>query len=221
MSINYHAFQNRGVAFSEHEEDAIIWYQKFSGFNPQKISNILHLQIIDGNPHIRYFNNEYRLNCQNGKIEKLIDDKWDDERVCFNEAMAIYHLFTYTKEMPVVSGEYMLASSLQGEVVANPYVKDPLIWPFEERFKNRVDRLRSLCKKACGIEINEGDCGFEFEAFPMVHIRLVFWDEDEEDDMPASLKIWVDKCILDFMHYETIGCITSDLLEMLEKADDV
>ena len=47
-----------------------------------------------------------------------------------------------------------------------------------------------------------------------MHLCLVFWDADE--DFPAQAQILVDQNVTDFLHYETVGCVISDLLEKLE-----
>lgn len=78
-----------------------------------------------------------------------------------------------------------------------------------------MDELRIACKQAGGNKLDTGDVGYEFEAFPQVHLRLVFWDA--EDDFPAQVQILVDRCVTDFIHYETIGCLIADLLDHLEK----
>ncbi len=66
---------------------------------------------------------------------------------------------------------------------------------------------------AGGVELQAGDAACEFEAFPQVHLRLVFWDQDE--DFPAKAQILVDQCVTDFVHYETVGCMIADLLDRL------
>ena len=49
---------------------------------------------------------------------------------------------------------------------------------------------------------------------PTVPVCLRFWESDEE--FPASLQIFVDKNILDFMHYETLMFAVTHLLNRLK-----
>ena len=49
-----------------------------------------------------------------------------------------------------------------------------------------------------------------------MQIQLIFWDADE--DFPAQVQVLVDERITDFIHYETVGCIISDLFEKLENS---
>ena len=48
---------------------------------------------------------------------------------------------------------------------------------------------------------------------PCVGMRLIFWDAD--DDFSAQVQILLDQKVLDFVHYETTGCMISDLFEKI------
>ena len=88
--------------------------------------------------------------------------------------------------------------TIDGVVSRNPAVKDPLLSPFEQKCAGRVKELQAACRMAGGVELQAGDAACEFEAFPQVHLRLVFWDQDE--DFPAKAQILVDQCVTDFVH---------------------
>ena len=213
MSVNYHAFQNRGYLFTNHEADAEIWFNKFAGYDPERIARILKLSFDEEYLYFKYYGRNYRLVLADGHLQKETEDSWTDD-VFFNEGMAIYHLLTYTKDHPVVSGQWVRSDSLDGVVSRNPNVKDPLLVPFAQRFSGKTEELKNRCEKLGGIPFNQGDVAYEFEAFPFFHIRMAFWDSDE--DFPAQAQVLVDQHATDFVHYETVGCILSDLLEMLE-----
>lgn len=51
---------------------------------------------------------------------------------------------------------------------------------------------------------------------PQIQLQLHFWDADE--DFPAQTQILVDRKITDYIHFETVGCLISDLLEKLEQS---
>lgn len=51
---------------------------------------------------------------------------------------------------------------------------------------------------------------------PPIQLQLHFWDADE--DFPAQTQILVDRKITDYIHFETVGCLISDLLEKLEQS---
>ena len=190
MSVNYHAAQSRGVLFENHEKVSEQWRQEFSQYDPARIKNTLHLETDEEYLYLQYFSSLYRLCLKNGVLEKKSDETWSDQ-LYFNEAMAIYHFLYYTKDMPVISGSWVPSQTVDGVVSRRP-TADPLLDP----------------------KLDIGDVGYEFEAFPQVHLRLIFWEAEE--DFPAQAQILVDRCVTDFIHYETIGCLIADLLDRLD-----
>ena len=213
MSVNYHAFQSRGVLFSNYEVVCRQWQEKFSGYAPGRIARILHLKTDDNYLYLTYFGALYRLRLTAGVLEKQEVGEWIPE-LYFNEAMSVYHLLYYTKDLPVISGKWVPGHTIDGVVSRNPSAADPLLTPFAKEYSGRLEELEAACRKAGGTKLEGGDISYEFEAFPWVHLRLVFWDADE--DFPARAQLLVDQCVTDFVHYETVGCIISDLLERLE-----
>ena len=212
MSVNYHAFQSRGVRFDSYEKVCGQWREEFTGYNPERIAGILHLQADENYLILSYFGTPYRLRLKDGCLEKFQNTNWTQE-LYFNESMTIYHLLHYTKDQPVISGKWVPGQSLDGVVSRRP-VADPLLDPFAKICTGRTEELRRACQETGGQELSAGDVAYEFEAFPFLHLRLVFWDADE--DFPAQVQVLADSCVTDFVHYETIGCITSDLLELIE-----
>lgn len=211
MSVNYHAYQSRGVLFSECEKVCEQWRTEFSGYEPARIARILHLEYDETYVYVNYFRMPYRLCLADGVLEKKIGEDWTAD-VFFNEAMAIYHLFYYTKDLPTNSGKWVPSHTIDG-VVSRNLDNDPLLTPFEKMFTGKLDTLDFLCGMLGGEKLNAGDVSYEFEAFPQVHLRLVFWDADE--DFGAQAQVLVDQCVTDYLHYETVGCLISDLLEKL------
>lgn len=212
MSVNYHAFQSRGVHFSEYEVVCQQWREEFSAYDPGRIARILHLEADQEYLYLTYFQVPYRLRLKDGVLEKQEEKEWTDE-LYFNEAMSVYHLLHYTKDLPVVSGKWVPSHTIDGVISRNPAVKDPLLSPFEVQYAGKVEKLHKACLAAGGKALEGGDAAYEFEVFPWIHLRLVFWDQDE--DFPAQAQVLVDQCITDFVHYETVGCMISDLLERL------
>lgn len=213
MSVNYHASQSRGVLFSEYETVCQQWRDEFSGFDPERIRKILHLDADPDYLYLTYYKVPYRLRLEDGILEKQEGDGWT-QKLYFNESMAVYHLLHFTKDLPVISGKWVPGHTIDGVVSRNPAVKDPLLSPFEKRCGGRTEALRAACLAAGGEAVQAGDAAYEFEAFPQVHLRLVFWDQDE--DFPAQVQILVDQCVTDFVHYETVGCMIADLLDQLD-----
>jgi hypothetical protein len=209
MSVNYHAFQSIGVPFANYEKVCQQWRDAFSGYEPSRIAKTLNLTYDKDYLYVSYFGMPYRLALKTGILEKQLEDEWTDE-LYFNESMAIYHLLYYTKEIPVVSGKWVPSHTIDGVVSRNTSIPDPLLTPFEQKYTGHMEELERACVNAGGTKLSTGDVAYEFEAFPQIHLQLVFWDADE--DFPAQAQVLVDQCITDFVHYETVGCMIADLL---------
>ena len=213
MSVNYHAFQSRGFLFSEYEAISQQWRTLFSQFDPTRIMKILDLKRDDTHLYLSYFQTPYRLRLHDGWLEKETPQGWSDA-LYFNETMSIYHLLHYTKDFPRTGGSWVSNESLDRAGSRQP-MADPLLVPFARKFTQKTLLLQRACEALGGKKLPMGDVSYEFFAFPQIPIRLVFWDSDE--DFPAQLQALVEKTVTDYVHFETTGCIFSDLLEKLEE----
>lgn len=79
--------------------------------------------------------------------------------------------------------------------------------------QNLPKHAKGRAGKALDSNEHKGDIGFQFEVLPCVGMRLIFWDAD--DDFSAQVQILLDQKVLDFVHYETTGCMISDLFEKI------
>lgn len=216
MSINYHAFQSRGVPFDEYEVVSKQWRKRFTGYNAQRICRILHLESDAEYLYIPYLSVLYRLKLKDGHLEKRLASDWCGS-LDFNESMAIYHLLYHTADVPTVSGKWVPHYAIDGVVSRSGRTADPLVESFCRKWSGRGAELAKACERAGGkaLDSNEhkGDIGFQFEVLPCVGMRLIFWDAD--DDFSAQVQILLDQKVLDFVHYETMGCMISDLFEKI------
>lgn len=214
MSVNYHAFQSRGYLFSNYEALSEQWRSAFAGYDPARISRILHLETDESYLYLSYFRSRYRLRLADGWLEKETEDGWT-ENLYFNETMSIYHLLHYTKDQPLITGIWVPNTALAGARAHNQNVPDPLLTPFARKFTGKTELLDLACRELDGSRLSKGDVGYQFSVFPQISLQFIFWDADE--DFPAQVQILVDKQVTDFVHFETTGCMISDLLEKMEK----
>lgn len=235
MSINYHAYQNRGFPFSTIEEIRRKWRDIFTGFDPDRVAGILGLERDHEYLYIEYYDDIFRLRLTDGVLEKklkqrrermsyadletgetvILDPDWTED-VMFNEAMSVYHILYYVKDDAGKSGEWLTNENIINSN-GRKDLPDPLLDPFAAKFSGRTAELADACEKCGGIKTSDrGDVCYEFLSFPCIPLRLVFWDADE--DFPASVKMLFDSKVTDYVHIETTGCIISDLFERLEAA---
>ena len=126
MSINYHAFQSRGVPFDEYEVVSKQWRKRFTGYNAQRICRILHLESDAEYLYIPYLSVLYRLKLKDGHLEKRLASDWCGS-LDFNESMAIYHLLYHTADVPTVSGKWVPHYAIDGVVSRSGRTADPLV----------------------------------------------------------------------------------------------
>ena len=227
MSINYHAYQNRGFAFSTFEEIERQWTARFAGFDPERIAKILGLTYDENFLFIRYFGGEYRLNLKLGRIEKKTDSPYEADpdpdripleegwhgRLLANEALAIYHILFYTVDAPKLSGNWVQNASLDPRHVRHPQ-EDVLFNDFLAHFPEGTSGLKKACLAAGGEAVmGKADLCFIFHPFPQIPMQLNYWEADE--DFPAQVKVLVDSNVTDYVHVETTGCMVSDLFERI------
>ena len=223
MSVNYHAFQSRGFLFTNSEVVCAQWRAAFSHYDPRRIAAILHLDWDDLYLYLSYFQTSYRLRLEDGVLEKKEEqsasetEAWDEE-LYFNEAMSIYHLLHYTKDYPQLSGILVPGTELDGAASRSHFAADPLLSPFSKKYAGQTEKLAAACRREGGIPLPhaKSDAAFQFTAFPQIQLQLYFWDADE--DFPAQTQILVDRKITDYIHFETVGYLISDLLEKLEQS---
>lgn len=215
MSVNFHAAQGRGFLFAGNEAVCQQWRDAFSHYDPSRISALLNLKSDEEFLYVSYFQTPYRLRLADGVLERETENGWTDE-LYFNESMSIYHLLHYTRDFPKISGVWVPNTALRGAGAHNRNLPDPLLTPFAARFSGKLPLLKKACTLCGGTPLDKGDAAFQFSAFPQISMQLIFWDADE--DFPAQVQILVDESVTDFLHFETTGCLISDLFEKLEAA---
>ena len=149
MSINFHAYQSRGYLFENFEVQCEQWRSLFTGYDPVRVSRILQFSYDSEYLYIPYFGETYRLRVENGVLEKRLkneagmekkeNDKWTDQ-LFFNETMSIYHLLHYVKDVPVLSGNWILNEHLD-ERRRSGKVNDILLESFSAKFTERCKDL--------------------------------------------------------------------------------
>lgn len=72
MSINFHAYQNKGYLLSVYEVVYQQWCEKFTGFDPRRAARILNLEYDKDYVYVVYYNQRFRLRRKDGVLEKEI-----------------------------------------------------------------------------------------------------------------------------------------------------
>ena len=136
----------------------------------------------------------------------------------YDEAMTLYDLFSYAKPTCKASNIMVNMKSLHLQVAASAPSSTPFYARQEAAFAKAEERCPGIVNRALslygGCELHAAaDCAFQFNVLSDLNMQVHFWLADE--DFPASLQLYWDKTVLDYMHYETVWYANSFILNEL------
>ena len=168
------------------------------------------LRSDDENIYITFFGTEYAVDRSTGDVCSELGETG------YNEAMTIYDVLCYSKPHCRASGSMVNMGSLS--TIQGGSMKregDGLFGGYEVAFDQRDEALSAACAKLGGMPEGKGDVAYRIPMFPFVDVMLQYWDSD--DEFPASLQLFVDARMTDFMHYETMWFALSHMLERIKE----
>ena len=167
------------------------------------------LRSDDENLYITFFGTEYAVDRSTGDVRSHRGEAG------YNEAMTIYDVLCYSKPHCRASGRMVNMGSLS--TIQGGSMKregDGLFGRYEAEFDQRDAVLSAACAKLGGVAAGKGDVAYRIPMFPFLDVMLQYWDSD--DEFPASLQLFVDDRMIDFMHYETVWFALSHMLERIK-----
>ena len=164
----------------------------------------------DENIYITFFGTEYAVDRKTSGVRS------EHGEAGYNEAMTIYDVLCYSKPHCKASGRMVNMGSLS--TIQGGSMKregDGLFGGYEAEFDQKDEALSAACAKLGGVPEGKADVAYRIPMFPFLDVMLQYWDSD--DEFPASLQLFVDAGIIDFMHYETVWFALSYLLERIRE----
>ena len=186
------------------------WQERYLSMDRNELKARFNLRADDHAHYITYYQDEYRLDQQDGSLTLVSDP---NRVISFNTTMAIYTLFHYSKPEAKVCGEFVPFREVKRAAPFAPAFQRMIVDPFCKSFSGQIGLLKSACEALHGQPIPQGDIGAVFHAFDWMPVRLAFWDGDDEFDAQAT--ILFDANITDFLHEESVVCIGADLVRRL------
>lgn len=186
----------------------------FLQYDQEKMIRKFGLQYDDDFLYLWFLGRKYRINRRNGQVGWSNDAFQTEQDADYNEAMTIYDVLCYSKETCCLSHEWVNVGSLSTVLGGTLTKNGNFFQDAGNYFDGKRDELACACEALGGKKTERGDAAYELELFPFLPISLCFWESDEE--FPASLQIFVDKNILDYMHYETLMFAVTHLLNRLK-----
>lgn len=166
--------------------------------------------------YLEFLKRLYRVDRLSGRIEWSKQEFENWQEADYNEAMTLYDILCYSKTGCHPSGEFVPMGRLSALKGSSASHADKGFFQKEEKlFDHRDDRLAGACEELGGIKAGKGDVSYIIPVFDSMSLMLQFWNSDEE--FPASLQIFCDKNILDYMHYETVWFMVTHLVKLLSE----
>ena len=168
------------------------------------------LRSDDESIYITFFCTEYVVNRATGDVRS------ERGEAGYNEAMTIYDVLCYSKSNCRASGRMVNMGSLSA--IQGGSMKregDGLFGRYEAAFDQKDAALSAACAKLGGVPGGKGDVAYRIPMFPFLDVMLQYWDSD--DEFPASLQLFVDAGMTDFMHYETVWFALSHMMERIRE----
>ena len=182
--------------------------QLYLSFDENEIAQRLGLEQDSKGLLVSFLGRPYRAERDTGALRRL----WDGAEGGFGETLSVYDYLCESKPGCHPSGEYVTVNNLQAVVTST--IGGGLNAAAVRWFAEDMQRARRACEAFDGKEIPQGDLGWEFPVFgDGLKLRLCFWEADE--DFPASLRLYWDKNVLDYIRFETTYYASGFLLEEL------
>lgn len=158
----------------------------------------LHLAYDDERLLVPLFHRNFAVDRRTGDISSPI---YREGVPCTERLLILHHLCFYQPEAEN-AGEMVSFRELRACAVFEPAYRRGTLEPFAAHFSGRRSLLEARAREIGGRREDYGDVAFTFDAFPLVQLRYVFWDADEE--LPASANILFDRNICRFVHPESV-----------------
>ena len=186
----------------------------YLSFDEREIAERLGLRRDDEGLLLSFFGRPYRAERRDGTLRRL----WDGAEGGFGETLTVYDYLCESRPGCRPAGEYVTVGNLQAVVTAT--IGGSMYAPATRWFAEDLDRARWVCAAFGGRETGQGDFGWEFPVFAGgLNLRLSFWEADE--DFPASLRLFWDKNVLDYIRFETTYYASGFLLDELMGKHDI
>lgn len=227
--MGFHSYRNIGFSFTDAEASCRKWREKFTGFDPEGREEFLSIRPEQGFVYTKYLECHYRLNCENGVLEKETQEdqadqlpgkedreKWTDQ-LLMNEALAVYHYIGDSTGFIRQPGNWVPESALDPVSIRSNDRTNPLFNGFARAYSGWMQELDVRCKSAGGCHENSpGDTAWTFYPFPEIPVKVAFWERDEE--FPTQVKVFVRENAIDYVHYEALAFMIADIFTKIDES---
>ncbi len=174
------------------------WAEKFLRMDREELKKRLPELKEEGDYlKIIHFGIPFGVRMDNGKIDRLDGEGEAD----VTEMLNIYTLLGYVKENAFFMDKWVPFAELRNARPFAPAYKAGVTDVFAATFSGHAEELKAAFLKLNGIELPQGDVGYQIQAFECEPMRFYFWDCD--DEFEAQGNILFDYSATDFNHVES------------------
>ena len=162
-----------------------------------------------------YMSQPLRIDRRTGAVSHAREPLSGEYRAAgfVNEGMVLFDLLTHSPTRPHPTGRWSSISTLGG-IIGAGHDRTLSHESTAAKFQDRCEALAQACRRLNGVPAGRGDVSYAIPVFRDFHILFQFWDGD--DEFPANIKYLFDENALQYMHYETLWYVMSNLAERLE-----
>lgn len=226
MSATIKEYIKQLSARGSNYEIAKVQAQKmFLNYDQEKVIKKLNLLHDESYIYFSFVSKQYRISRKTGEIVWSDDDFVSCHEADFNEVLTIFDIICYSKEDAHIRGIFVnmkSLSSIQGS--SSALVGGGLFQKYSECFDHKEEALCVACERLNGVKAMKGDVAYILPLFEIAKVnsdctkevmsmKIQFWNSD--DEFPASLELFLDKNILEYMRYETVWYAVSHVLEQI------
>lgn len=188
--------------------------ERFLTYDAQKIIDRLALRSDGTYLYMDFVSQRYRVHLATGLCERE-STAGGFEEAGFNESMTIYDLLCHTEDPIRLSGELIPMERLSTVQNVVSYAGEGSFRQLERMLEGREAALAAACEALGGVRQGKGDVSYRIPVFADVSLQLSFWCADE--DFPASLKVFCDRCLTRYIYYETIWYLTGYVMGEIKR----
>lgn len=166
----------------------------------------------DGWLLLEFFGMPYRVSLTTGEAQRLVDGQW--EIAGYNDAMTIYDLLGYSQSTCRASGQMVNTRSLHMKMASTAPSPSELFARKGETLASHLTQLPAAFEALGGTLLAQADASAQFTAFGDLKMQVQVWEADE--DFPATVELFWDANVLQYMHYETVWYANGFILDKIE-----
>lgn len=170
------------------------------------------LQEQDGWLTLEFFGFPYRVSTSTGVAQRLVNGAW--ETAGYNDAMTIYDLLGYSQPTCHAGGQMINTRSLHIKMASTAPSTTDLFARHGTLLGEHLEQLPAAFEAMGGTALKRGDASARFTVFADLKMQVQVWAADE--DFPATVELFWDENVLQYMHYETVWYANGFILNEIE-----